>query len=753
MNAYTYMFRSVRHQNGFVSIIVAIVLVAAIIFILNQSLGIITNTTNANQSQKDSTAAFFLAESGVERAQATIKKALDVGTYNATYCTTATNWPEQSLGVGKKFEYTPIPYCTGTGCTECNVTVKGTANSAARTIRAKITTVTTQGTAVCGSKPSLTITATADNSAVFTNLTYRSKAPNPPLCQGQTSGGANAKVGYCFNTGLNDAGGASGNCVPATDGWDLKRPGTNNVSGMGVYSLVDKAASNVYTISQELWSDNINATTLDQVIRDYVEVGVLFAPTAASGKVTLAGSYGLEGNTTGTSSNPTGTVPSTWLCGATNGTGTAARAASANTLVFGFSSWPADSTKILNHVTLGAQPFRRQINMQNDLADRLYSQIWYTYNSSYYPGDAATASNGGIFTATIGAPTKFKASTTPAGGSCTVTSPAMCLVLEENLSGGQILSTGDTITGSNCDGTPTCTLGEYISGAPRNQSGALYALTYANGAAPSISSKDLTASSRVLNPISPPSGGLLPGDAISVGTASPLGFIQGSSPYTLVDGSGTSIAQLQVASSDFRNSGKVITLSGVTVPGGITAKPDIGTAVGVHSPTGITFGSTTVTGQIVPIPNTTNSTLTVTSGSPLNVDDALFGSNVKPNTRILSASHPTYTVTNVQMAPTGSTVVARAAVKSVVESGIGTGTIKVTVSRLPTSTLINASLCGGLCAFLKDGSGTTFTLSNLTSGDDWASGFACLSGVDPDSIKTLGTVGTKRTGWTEVVNQ
>jgi hypothetical protein len=58
------------------------------------------------------------------------------------------------------------------------------------------------------------------------------------------------------------------------------------------------------------------------------------------------------------------------------------------------------------------------------------------------------------------------------------------------------------------------------------------------------------------------------------------------------------------------------------------------------------------------------------------------------------------------------------------------------------------------------GDGTTGTgahaagqidLTNIKDYDDWSAGFACLSGVDPGSIKNLGMVLTKRTSWTEAV--
>ncbi|RTL34973.1 MAG: hypothetical protein EKK49_07920 [Rhodocyclaceae bacterium] len=76
------------------------------------------------------------------------------------------------------------------------------------------------------------------------------------------------------------------------------------------------------------------------------------------------------------------------------------------------------------------------------------------------------------------------------------------------------------------------------------------------------------------------------------------------------------------------------------------------------------------------------------------------------------------------------------------------------VSRKPTTRLTSSALlCGGVCPFFFDntGSNTNFTLTNITSGDDWASGFACLSGVDPAQIVILGNLTAKKTSWSEPI--
>ena len=49
------------------------------------------------------------------------------------------------------------------------------------------------------------------------------------------------------------------------------------------------------------------------------------------------------------------------------------------------------------------------------------------------------------------------------------------------------------------------------------------------------------------------------------------------------------------------------------------------------------------------------------------------------------------------------------------------------------------------------GNPTPFTISGATPGDDWASGFICLAGVDPTKVKRLGRVALRPTIWYEPI--
>lgn len=701
-------------QTGAASIAIAMlmlfILVAAILAVMNIS-GSSAVDAAKNEEQ---IAALFLAESAVERAQATINGAAQGGGYVDTTCTDLTSAGAQTLGRGS-FQYTaaqstPSP-CGGTNpaCTSCAVTVKGTIGTSSRSIRTDLSTTNTEGVESCGSTFTLNMTTTVANAAAFTHLAYRAKDA-VGMCGG--GGGSNAHVGSCVNTG--------GTCLPATQGWDLSQTGTNNVSSMGVYAAVPVSGS--YSITDTLWDNSDNPTS-----RNYVQTGALFYPLGSS--VAFVGSYAADtgsNKTTGTSSSSS-TLPVGWTCNPGSGTGAnMSLAANADTLVYGFSSWPAAATNQLNAITMGIQPLRRILNMTGTQGDNLYSQIWYAYNPGYFSPTGAT--NGANFTGATGAVVRVDAATNSTTLSVNSVSggPRFGLLRVGDTLSGTGVSPGTTITafGSGSGGT-----GTYTISAPA---------TVANNT-------QLTASSMVLRVTAVSSGVLTASDTVSSGIPGTPTILPFSTPGTTGTGlTGEYILNTQVAPVDttaMQSSGTTITLSGATTT------PAVGTALAVSSGTG-QFDSATVTGSI----SGTTLTVSAVGSGALNVGDAIFGQNVLAATRITALGTGTggvgtYTVTPGQTAASGA-IVARAAVVAAPSAN------SYTVSRMPTTRLSGgAQLCGGVCTFLfgNTGSNTTFTLSNITSGDDWASGFACLSGVDPGQIKVLGVIISKRVSWAEPV--
>lgn len=185
----------------------------------------------------------------------------------------------------------------------------------------------------------------------------------------------------------------------------------------------------------------------------------------------------------------------------------------------------------------------------------------------------------------------------------------------------------------------------------------------------------------------------------------------------------------------------------ITVYNATGTPPAVGTALAVVSGTG-SFLPDSVTGSI----SGTTMTVTVASGTNLSAGDALFGGGILPFTKIVArvsgtGGTGTYTITPSQTAAS-STIIDRPAVVTV------TSASSFSVSRNPDTSLSGAQICGGLCPILK-GDGVHLlgevTLSNIIDYDDWSSGFACVTGIDPSNIKTVVNVMSKQGEWTELV--
>ena len=185
----------------------------------------------------------------------------------------------------------------------------------------------------------------------------------------------------------------------------------------------------------------------------------------------------------------------------------------------------------------------------------------------------------------------------------------------------------------------------------------------------------------------------------------------------------------------------------ITVYNATGTSPLVGTALAVVSGTG-SFLPDSVTGSI----SGTTMSVTVASGTNLSAGDALFGVKILPSTKIVArvsgtGGTGTYTITPSQTVAS-SIIVDRPAVLTV------TSASSFSVSRKPDTSLSNAQICGGLCPILM-GDGVHLlgevTLSNIIDYDDWSSGFACVTGIDPSNIRTVVNVMSKQGAWTELV--
>ncbi len=171
--------------------------------------------------------------------------------------------------------------------------------------------------------------------------------------------------------------------------------------------------------------------------------------------------------------------------------------------------------------------------------------------------------------------------------------------------------------------------------------------------------------------------------------------------------------------------------------------PSVGTVV---AGMGFNIGTTQAMGRIV------GDRLTLSTAAPLALGDVVSGPNVRANTRVVAVISDTeYTV-----APPGrpeaavwASVVARAAVASA--SG------NTLVMSRPVAAGFSGTLCGGLCALFYNGAGVLapafqrlYQNLPLSANDKWASGYECLSGVEPAAVKAL-LPPVRRLAWSEVL--
>lgn len=847
--------KSLLRQRGLATMLGVMFLVAVVVFVLAQSISISSTSSTDNQRQLDSTAALFLAESGIESAQATLRGAALAGTYTNATCT-GLNGQSTALGRGS-YQYTPAPVSTpatcggvNPACTACTLTVKGTVGTTSRSLQTVLTALpsngvegqTNSGNMAANGTPNFTMNLSAlqDNAYAFTHLAW-----NPV-----SNWGGSATSSICQS-------GSTGNPITTCgQSWLLNGLYYNNASSQGVLAPVPYAGT--YSITTSLMD-----TLSSDKRRNYVMVGLIFSPVnrTSGGSVTARGSYAQPLNscsstsltaprtqpatyyysattsasttacwtlnsTNFTAAYQSGNLPSSWTCNPNSGT-TAnwSNAALSDTLMVGFGGKPyrasgncTATARNLDALSLNSQPFIQGVELTGTQCDQTYSQIWYAYNPSY--STANTAHNGAAFQGSIGA--SFTGSI-----GATFTGSISGTTLTVTAIGSGMLSAGDTITstGSGTNISSSTTISSQLSGTT-GQNG-----TYRVSRSQTVTSRSMTAASNVLLIGGAPTSGVISvGDSItSTGTgtnviASPATSISSQSTgttglagtyvvsgsqqtvtsrsmtasstvlrlvtapsiaalalgNTITDASGATsygtvgsllTGTLNQANSTYQLSGattrqvssvsdNMIAFNGargstqVTLTGSSTSVPAIGTALGVISGTGQflpdTCSSATISG--------TTMVVNGCSGTELSAGDAISGPYILPKTLIVSqisgttGGNGSYTVSRSQTTAAAGAIIARAAVT-------GTPTANsFTVSRKPDTALKGALLCGGLCPLLlSDGVNQVgqFKLTGIAPTspsnqyDDWSAGFTCLSGVDPDTIKPLGTVLAKRTGWSE----
>lgn len=195
-------------QRGIVTVMAAVILIAAVIFVLSQALGISGSNSMDNTLQMQSTAALFQAESGIERAMGGLsfvndptKPAACAGLGVGFYQTgsgigfTVSGASEKTDGTACVSTACPVCSVTSTGCVGCSASVSP--NRASRTVNRKISTTATSG--IGGQKPgaptalvTMTLVNTSELTGVgFFNLaTRRNGADRESVCSTVTVGTA-----------------------------------------------------------------------------------------------------------------------------------------------------------------------------------------------------------------------------------------------------------------------------------------------------------------------------------------------------------------------------------------------------------------------------------------------------------------------------------------------------------------------------------------------------------------------------------
>ena len=738
-------------QRGIVAVMAVIFLITAVVFVLTQTLNITGTTSIDNMQQRNSSAALFLAESGLQRGQAVLNSSSSISNAVCTGLGGLTSYPIGAGSFTLSAESSPEECNSDLGpfCASCTIESTGTVNGSSRTVRRTISLTTqngkgcnTSGGANCANPVMNLFNNFAFKSVALFNLAYDR--------QGQSV------VGTCTATG----------CAPM---WFVRAKQTN--ADMGNAVTIDAGAG--YPIQASLTSTN------------YSFVGALFPGSSAAGP-TIVGSYWSQqqsgnccttskGGLTGTTNNGVdNNTDSLTLTPPVDASSTEQLAKSwcygGDTMVYGFAGTGTSTSDQLSAVTFnttptstsypGNIPLTRVARYPNatstDVPSNhdIYSEIWYVRNPDYL-STTSNASSGGTATGSIGAKTANNAGSistfTGTGridnGIAGTAGTTLTLTASASLSAGSVLSgtgvtsrtyivsgsgttytvstpqnvpsttinsftfttgsgptgtfsVGDTLTGTGVTSSPATTITSFGTGTGG-------AGTYGVSQSQTVSNKTITAASAILY-ATVSTNYLSVGDTITSGGS----ITSGTTITSFKTGNGTTspsgIYSYNISTSQTANNGVpiAITAAGKTIhlPTATGTPPSAGTIVKVRSGTGNFDAGATVTGSI------SGNTLTVTavSSGVLSPGDRIFGINglIRPLSTITHASGSnncptctgtggigTYLVSGAEQTVASATIYARRAViacTNVSDCFQGTGTISgttLTISGTPTGNL------------------------------------------------------------------
>jgi len=687
-----------KRQRGMVTIVVMLFLIATVVFALSQMLDVSSGNVIDGQRQGDSTAAFFVAESGLEKAHASVNAALG-GTFTNTSCSGVAS--SYNLGRGSvSVTAVSTPSTCNSNCEKCSVTSTGQVGFSTRTLTQDLVLIDTNGVFCngangCSNNPvtwqlNLKNTAAVAGVGVF-NLTYIRQGNNQPTC----AAGSNCRLQL-----------------------DLSSPsnGANSVGLMGNSVLVP--AGTTYPIYQ----------TMTKAQNSLAEVGAFFlgttapqltGPTANPGAASYwdhknshaqsAKTVGSSGDTTGGTNDGTATSGGTCDAPGADFQTCTSWCYGGDTLVFSYAASVTLLTDQLSNVTFSTNAGTGQNVAMTRVAkypnsaipgapSNVDAEIWYARNpnlSGASPLAVNASSYKGRGTGAIGATWQSNNSDTTAIGTTTLT-------VGNSYTGypNQIISVGDTVSNSGGGGSPTCTTncGTIVSQLTSTETGGMttgrggrgtYQISGAQTVA-AANNRQWTISSNVLH----------------------------VTACTICDFEGTDALSGPIAGRTISSQAGASNVYGLAeTTGGIGRYTISGAATYVALANTLRAGTP---GTTLYLPSTSSQpTLT----TPTTLITVKSGTGVlAPGTRVTAVSAP------------------------------NAATSSFTVSAAPTTALDGASVCAGTCALFVPGTNTTFALGGITANfNEWAGGFTCLKGVDQDPNFVTSTSPLSRR-WTEVIH-
>jgi Tfp pilus assembly protein PilX len=680
-------------QAGIVSIVAAILLVSGVLVVILLTTGVIRTRSIDTARTSDSEAAFALAESGLERAQAVISNAVTSAATSDSTCSGFLTDGPFSVGRGT-FSYSAAnslpPSCgTTTYCEKCQLTAKGVVGSTERDLSLEVEYgqqdgVTGRGTVV---KMALKNTFSTDAIALF-NLAWRR--------QGQ---GGNASSTLTT-------------CATCTLMWNLNSSsGMHSAGGMGTSVPI---AANTYS--------QIVTQTLDYS-RDYTEVGGLF-PGVSSAPTKLAaywsdGSEGAGATYTTFANNGTTTTGNLRAGAATSSQASCSSASNppgnngdyqgctswcygGDTLIMGLSARSttvADKTSAASFDTNGSNaPMSFLVHYPNtdgstaNASGEEYSEIYYLYNPPYSStSDPANSSFSGAgatsYTAAVigaaGAALSFPNSSKIGNGSTSGTFTSVT---------GYQACVGDAIVDGHLQaGTTITSLKQHVGGA---------AVTCVSAGTVNI---DIVVSQNSTGNVTSP-------------TVTSTSLHTSATTANLAAGSATVVA-------------------GGTI--NIASGPD---GSGVYT---LSTAATVASGYIVQ-GSGSSTTIKVASASDLPSTITWTDASTPP------ATHNTF-VRVYSLASNGTGVLAA----NTTITAIDTVNKTFTISSAPSTPLVGATVCAGTCALFNTPGSTSavtaFSISPSAGTKQWSIGFMCMSGVDPTKIQKVTSTAIKSRNWSEAV--